>query len=482
MPKPKSKPVNPQNEPTEPEAQSGEPYKQILVPYHDSRAIDLQHCLQALGVKVRYNLRSEAEEVSLDGEVWVELNDRRTAEIHTTIEAWCFYETTRKGEHGDFTVRKYRRIGSDLLNRNLASMSEDYDPFLQHLEKCVAMYPDAKEDKAEAFLETCFRLPIEAEREIARVMFRNFIRAMCRRALEPGFKYDLLMILLGEEGIGKSTIGEGLVPDPLMFVDTLRFSQRYKEQVEALQSAVIVEFSDLAGMSKADYGTMLSFLSRRLDKVRLSYGHRSTTSPRRAVFMGTFNPSGVGSLNLPTDAVGRRFVPITLERLKPGESSMDSRNRVVQHLIQYRDYMLAAGYIAAKKKLPCILPPQLERQSQANVEEHKVRNDAVEEALTEWLGGDPELGEKGFKMKDCLNGVSDMLPKSMRNLEYQLARILKRDKWTNSSRWNAEKQKTERLWRLETKDAEEEDGWDNPEEMGFKRLGLKDPEDFDRYV
>jgi predicted P-loop ATPase len=51
----------------------------------------------------------------------------------------------------------------------------------------------------------------------------------------------------------------------------------------------IVEAGELKGMSKTDYHTLKSFLSRTVDEARMSYGRKTRIAPRQFVVIGTTN-------------------------------------------------------------------------------------------------------------------------------------------------------------------------------------------------
>ena len=62
-----------------------------------------------------------------------------------------------------------------------------------------------------------------------------------------------------------------------------------KTAAEKLQGYWIHEIGELAGMRKADLDKVKSFVSRRDDKYRASFGRRVEPHPRQCVFFGTTN-------------------------------------------------------------------------------------------------------------------------------------------------------------------------------------------------
>lgn len=75
-----------------------------------------------------------------------------------------------------------------------------------------------------------------------------------------------------------------MVSDSLTLTD-----MRDKAAAEKLQGYFILELGELAGMKKADIETVKSFISRRDDKYRASYGITVESHPRQCVIVGTTN-------------------------------------------------------------------------------------------------------------------------------------------------------------------------------------------------
>lgn len=123
-----------------------------------------------------------------------------------------------------------------------------------------------------------------------------YVRAVTRKALcaawnrvyHPGIKFDYMIVLNGDQGIGKSTLIAKLGMD--WFSDSLALSDMNdKTAAEKLQGYWILEIGELAGMKKADIDKVKAFVSRQDDKYRASYGHHVTPHLRQCIFFGTTN-------------------------------------------------------------------------------------------------------------------------------------------------------------------------------------------------
>ena len=123
------------------------------------------------------------------------------------------------------------------------------------------------------------------------------------RAYKFGAKYDNMLILSGEQGIGKSTILEKLGKD--WFAD---FKARTvgKEAEEAIAGKWIVEMGELAALNKQESEDIKQFLSMKSSYHREAYGRRSIEHKRKCVFFGTSNKDEF----LRDETGNRRFYPL----------------------------------------------------------------------------------------------------------------------------------------------------------------------------
>ncbi len=135
---------------------------------------------------------------------------------------------------------------------------------------------------------------------------RKTLIAAVSRIYCPGIKFDTTLVLIGRQGIGKSTIFAKL--GGKFFSDSLSISDmKDKTAAEKLQGYWIIEMGELAGIRKVDEDTLKSFLTRVDDKFRASYGYTVEDHPRQCIIVGTTNQE-TGFLRDITG--GRRFWPV----------------------------------------------------------------------------------------------------------------------------------------------------------------------------
>ena len=126
------------------------------------------------------------------------------------------------------------------------------------------------------------------DNDYVRAVTRKILCAAYTRVYQPGVKFDYIVVLNGDQGIGKSTLIAKLGME--WFSDSLALSDMNdKTAAEKLQGYWILEIGELAGMKKADIDKVKAFISRQDDKYRASFGRRVTPHPRQCVFFGTTN-------------------------------------------------------------------------------------------------------------------------------------------------------------------------------------------------
>lgn len=136
-----------------------------------------------------------------------------------------------------------------------------------------------------------------------RAVSRISLTAAVARIFAPGIKYDNVVVLVGPQGCGKSTILKKLGRD--WFSDTLTTMQG-KEAYEQIQGFWIIEIGELAAMKRYEVETVKQFTSKSEDSYRAAYGHHVETHKRQCVFFGTTN-----TYDFLKDMTGnRRFLPV----------------------------------------------------------------------------------------------------------------------------------------------------------------------------
>ncbi len=141
-----------------------------------------------------------------------------------------------------------------------------------------------------------------------RLVGRKFIMGICKRVLDPGCKFDYMLILEGEQGRGKSSTFRTLAWMDEWFNDTPFSANLDKDARLALHGCLIYEISEMHGFNKADSNAVKVFLSQMDDKLRAPYAEQHEVFKRSMVFGGTTNETEYFR-----DRTGnRRFWPVAI--------------------------------------------------------------------------------------------------------------------------------------------------------------------------
>ena len=230
-----------------------------------------------------------------------------------------------------------------------------------------------------------------------RAVTRKELCAAYCRVYHPGIKFDSMIVLNGDQGIGKSTLIAKLGGE--WYSDSLNLSDMNdKTAAEKLQGYWIMEIGELAGMRKADLDKVKAFISRQDDKYRASFGRRVTPHPRQCVFFGTTNSQN-GYLR---DITGnRRYWNVKVPgngRYKPWDMDEDTVKQVWAEVMVY-----------AKAGEKLYLPPELEayaKEEQRAAMERDDREGLVQEYL-DMLLPDTWDSMDVYKRRDYVRDADD---------------------------------------------------------------------------
>ncbi len=204
-----------------------------------------------------------------------------------------------------------------------------------------------------------------------------FMVGAVARVFEPGHKFDFVPILEGLQGVRKSTFIKILAHGWFAELDG-DFHDK-KALVESMQGAWIVELPELQGFSKAEITTIKGFVSRPVDKVRLSYEKRAAEFPRQCVFMGSTNETEY----LRDATGGRRFWPIACNVT---EIDTDRLSRDIGQLWAEAKAM----YDAWRSQQPHGTLPLYIRDPEASAEAARLQESRRQESAADALAGQIE--------------------------------------------------------------------------------------------
>ena len=349
-----------------------------LIPEGKTRA-GLIKALEWVGIDVRFNERSARMELQDTVEAaagqpnWEPSDDLRGAELREMIADSCVYPGAKGPARLQFGRERWGDVLDAILNQRRV------DPFKIWLDARPAWDGENRLDYWLGHIFTVSDIP----EDLLSWASRSVLMGVVIRTDHPGEKHDEMVVLVGPQGIGKSTAWAWLLPgEPqrsLWFSDGLSFHDDSKTKAEALQGMVLVEASEMTGSTKAEVETIKKFLSRTNDSIRLTYRRDPSPLLRRCMIVGTTNDPRC----LPNDPSGnRRFVPV------PCTAGDPEKTRA--YLEEHRDQLWAeALHRCREKHETAYLPDHLKGAQAELTEQFRAVDEVAEDVIGSWLADNP---------------------------------------------------------------------------------------------
>ena len=206
----------------------------------------------------------------------------------------------------DLDLSSHNKIDSALME--VFDMNK-YNPIIEYLNSVT--WDDKKR------VESLFIDLLEADNtELNRYMTKVWFIAAVKRIFEPGCKFDNMLVLQGEQGIGKSSICDLI---SLGYSNNVSLNEiGNKDLINKLNRTWIAVVDELDSFSKKEMSNIKTFISNTKDTARLAFGRNADTYLRHCVFIGSTNDSTFLRDN--TSMVERRFWVI-----KCNKTSKDGR-------------------------------------------------------------------------------------------------------------------------------------------------------------
>ena len=129
--------------------------------------------------------------------------------------------------------------------------------------------------------------------------------ALAGRVLNPGIKADMVPILVGNQGAGKSSGVSAMVPD-MQFFTEISFSEKDDNLARMMRGRLLAEIGELRGLNTKDLESIKAFVTRQQENWVPKYREFAISYPRRTVFIGTTNNNEF----LSDETGNRRFLPV----------------------------------------------------------------------------------------------------------------------------------------------------------------------------
>lgn len=257
--------------------------------------------------------------------------------------------------------RGFKAVGRELI-RDVVLLAADEQPFDSATTWLNGLGWDGV-PRIEHFYHTHFGT---ADTPYTRAVSMYMWTALAGRVLEPGIKADMVPILVGRQGCGKSSGVEALSPDPAFFTE-ISFAEKDDDLARKMRGRLVAEIGELRGLNTKELESIKAFVTRTHENWIPKYREFATQFPRRLVFIGTTNED-----EFLADKTGnRRWLPVEV-------SSVDVR-AIKRDLL-----LLWAEARETFKRLGGIQFRDAERLG-ASVHEQYTIKDAWLETVEKWL-------------------------------------------------------------------------------------------------
>ncbi|EPM0597486.1 VapE domain-containing protein [Klebsiella sp. GN_Kp186] len=196
--------------------------------------------------------------------------------------------------------RGFKAVGRELI-RDVVLLAADEQPFDSATTWLNGLEWDGV-PRIEHFYHTHFGT---ADTPYTRAVSMYMWTALAGRVLEPGIKADMVPILVGRQGCGKSSGVEALSPDPAFFTE-ISFAEKDDDLARKMRGRLVAEIGELRGLNTKELESIKAFVTRTHENWIPKYREFATQFPRRLVFIGTTNED-----EFLADKTGnRRWLPV----------------------------------------------------------------------------------------------------------------------------------------------------------------------------
>jgi len=159
------------------------------------------------------------------------------------------------------------------------------------------------------WLKACLGAP---DKPFTSIAGRKTLIAAVARAFQPGCKVDTVLILEGPQGIRKSSAIAALFGQEFT-LESIDVFANHKHMVMNIMGKWVVELAEFVAALRHDEEKVKGLITMRTDRVALNYARSSSDHPRGIIFIGTYNPDGLGYF---ADTTGnRRYWPINVTKV-----------------------------------------------------------------------------------------------------------------------------------------------------------------------
>lgn len=238
-----------------------------------------------------------------------------------------------------------------------------------------------------------------------RAVGRYWWTAHAGRVLKPGCQADMAIVMISQQGTGKTSTLKAIAPFPEYYVE-INMTHRDDDLSRSLEGKVIGEMAELNGVRGREVESVKAFISRTKESWVPKYREHPISFPRRLVLVGTSNEE-----EFLVDQTGnRRWLPVMMGKQR------------VDQVVHDRDQLWAEAM--ALYTMEGVLWSEAETLARGLHIEFAI-SDEWEAMIEEWLDTDDGFGggrprdRVELTMRDILKGAIGLNSASM-NLANQL--------------------------------------------------------------
>ena len=256
------------------------------------------------------------------------------------------------------------------------SRKNRYDPVREYLE-----FVDQAEDIEPVDLERLAATYLGTEDPLYDQMLRVAILGAVSRRMEPGCKYDYVVVLKGDQGIRKSTFWEVLA-SPAWYNSSVPDDD--KDLLQNVHATWFFELAELEHVTnKKSAGKIKNIITTSIDNFRPPYGKAPSNMPRPSIFVSTVN----GDTFLRDDTGERRYLVIECPQAYAKGELID-----LDAVVRDRDRIWKAAMQAYRDGEKPYLSNELQNESNSRNDNYQAEH-PWGSMLDEWLNKSPERAE-----------------------------------------------------------------------------------------
>lgn len=175
-----------------------------------------------------------------------------------------------------------------------------------------------KTPRLDSWLSQVYGVP---EDEYHRKVGSNWLKGLVKRIVQPGCKFDYVIVIEGKQGIRKSTslavLGGAWHVETILAPDNKDFFMLFGGKA-------IVEFSEGESLSRTEAKRLKAIITMQTDKYRPPYERSPQEFPRQCVFAMTTNEEEY----LKDETGNRRWLPVTCRKVADIEWLKENREQL----------------------------------------------------------------------------------------------------------------------------------------------------------